>query len=106
MIINDIDPNIISRNSDEREMIIKKFIEMNPLIGVEDWYINDLYANMYNNEYIKMFAQQYLTSLYDMQNFFYKFVNATGIKQSRNDDIRSIPRVIEMLWDGINGWQW
>jgi hypothetical protein len=105
MLINDIDPSILSRNSDERELIIKEFIRLNPLM-TDDWYINELYNNMYNNDYIKMFAQQYLVSLRDMQEFFYKFVHTTGVKLSLNDDINSLPRIIEMLWDGIHGWQW
>lgn len=106
MIIRDLDSNLIARSSDEREEIVKMFIQLNPKLDTDDWLINTLYNNMYNNDFIKMFGNQYFDTYDEMVDFFYKFVYYSRVKLSRNCEINQIPRLIEMLWDGINGWQW
>lgn len=88
------------------EALIKSFIEHNPISENTDSLIIDLYENMYNKDYIKQFARTNFTNLAQMQEFFYAFVRASRMKLSANPDIYSYPRIIEMLWDGINGWQW
>ena len=88
------------------EDLIKSFIEHNPISGNTDSLIIDLYENMYNKDYVKHFARTNFTNLAQMQEFFYRFVHVSRMKLSANPDIYSYPRIIEMLWDGINGWQW
>lgn len=93
-------------NNEELEHLIKSFIKCNPIPSNTDPLIIDLYNNMYNKDYVKHFARTNFNNLAQMQEFFYRFVHVSRMKLSANPDIYSYPRIIEMLWDGINGWQW
>lgn len=110
--INDVSESF-SKTSDELSEVIKQFIYNNPqpyLQGnndsKENQLISELYHNMYNRDYIKDFAKRNFTNLPQMQEFYYAFLRASRIRMSYNREISGYGRIIEMLWDGINGWQW
>lgn len=94
------------QNNQDLSNLIREFVELNPLSNETTLLIHELYNNMYDLNYVKHFARTNFTNLHDMQDFFYTFIRITGLKKSMNSDIRSYYRVIEMVWDGINGWQW
>ena len=104
-MIKDI-PQRSIKNNEELSLLIKEFIELNPISDKIPSKIYDLYNNMYNRDYVKYFAQHNFNNLYEMQSFYYDFVFYSGLKLSSNEDILSYPRIIEILWDGIHGWQW
>lgn len=106
-------PEKFSHTYEELSEIIKLFIQNNPQPYLqndddteENRLISELYHNMYNRDYIKDFAKRNFTNLPQMQEFYYAFIRASRIKMSYNREISGYGRIIEMLWDGINGWQW
>jgi len=112
--LNDVDETV-SRNSEELSEVIKEFICNNPDFTLppfndqtkeENRRLHELYCNMYDRSYVRDFALRNFTNLTQMQDFFYKFVKASRMKSSCNREISGYSRIIEMLWDGICGWQW
>lgn len=99
-------PNTMANNGEELVEVIKLFVEYNPILETDNPKIIDLYNHMYDKQYIKHFARTNFTNVLEMQEFYYKFINLSRVKQSLNSDIYTYPSIIAMLWDGINGWQW
>lgn len=103
--MKDIPERKIKTNEDLSNLI-KEFVELNPINTSNSKLIQDLYNNMYDRDYVKYFAKTNFKNLYEMQTFYYDFIYASQIRLSSNQDISSYARIIEMLWDGIHGWQW